>query len=54
MYLDNKELACIYGGISFNATLLNAISRAVTTVYNIGYQVGSTVIRLLTGKTCSL
>lgn len=54
MYLEDKELATIYGGVTINATFLNAISRAVTTVYNIGYQLGSTIIRLVTGKTCKL
>ncbi len=53
MYLETKELACVVGG-GFSATMLNALSRAVSTIYDIGYAIGSTLRRVLTKKTCKL
>lgn len=51
MYLNNQELNEINGG-SISATLLNAISRAVTTIYDIGYAIGSSIRRLVSGNVC--
>lgn len=52
--MNNKELKNIYGGVSFSGTLLNAIAKLATTVYDIGKRLGSTIIRVKTGNTCSL
>ena len=53
MYLTNKELNEVSGG-GITATFLNAISRLMSTVYNIGYAVGSTIRRISSGKMCRL
>ena len=53
MVLSNMELASINGG-GFSAILLNALSRAVTTIFNIGVAVGSSLRRLITGNACRI
>ena len=53
MYLDNKTLATIYGG-TMSATLLNALSRAISTIYDLGTSIGSSIRRVVSGKTCKL
>lgn len=52
MYLNNKELSVVVGGIS--ASMLNALSRAVSTIYDIGYAIGSSLRRLFGRKSCKL
>ena len=52
MILEKYELAQINGGLS--ATLFNALSRFGKTIYDIGYNLGSTVRRLINGKVCRL
>ncbi len=49
MILKNEELAVIDGG-GFTATFFNSIARLGKTIYDIGYEVGSSVRRLL-GRT---
>lgn len=51
MYLNNQELAQIVGG-GLTATLLNAVSRLVKTIYDIGYAIGSTIRRTSKKKYC--
>lgn len=51
MYLDKKELSTITGG-AVTATFLNAISRIITTFYNIGVHIGSTIRRVSNGTVC--
>lgn len=51
MILETYKLASINGG---NATLFNAFARILKTVYDIGYQVGSTIKRLFNGKLCKI
>lgn len=53
MKLKNEEMKSIDGG-AFTATMLNAITKAVNTVYEFGRQVGSTLRRLINGKYCSI
>ena len=53
MILTNKELATINGG-GLSATLLNALSRAVSTVFSIGVSIGSSLRRLISGKACRI
>lgn len=50
MNLSNKELSLIVGGIS--GSFLNAMSRIFTTVYNIGYQIGSSLKRVFKRSYC--
>ncbi len=45
MILDEMELSIVRGG-SLSATMLNAFSRVISTVYDIGYALGSTLRRL--------
>lgn len=51
--LTNYELALINGG-GLSATLINALTRAVSFIYNVGYALGSTLKRVMRGKTCKL
>ena len=53
MVLSKNELATINGG-GLSATLLNALSRAVSTIFSIGVQIGSSLRRLISGKACSI
>jgi hypothetical protein len=52
--LTNEELMNIDGGAGFTATLLNALSRAITTVQGIGRSLGSAIRRIYSGSICSL
>ena len=53
MILTNEELASVSGG-GISATMLNAISRCVTTLYGIGVAIGSSLRRLIGGKACRI
>lgn len=54
MLLKEEELLKVVGGFAFTATFLNAIARGITTIYNLGRAVGSTIRRIRYGKICSL
>ena len=51
--MSKQDLVEVYGGISFTSTLLNAISKAVTTLYDIAKRFGSSIYRAYTGNICS-
>lgn len=51
MKLSKQELSKIYGG-AISATLLNAISRTISTILNFGRTVGSSIRRLYTKNYC--
>lgn len=51
MILEKHELAQINGG-GLSATLFNSIARISKTIYDIGYEFGSTMRRLFSGKIC--
>ena len=53
MILAKTDLAVISGG-GLSATMLNAISRCVTTFYGIGLAIGSSLRRLIGGKACRI
>lgn len=53
MKLNNIEMQSINGG-GFTSSMLNAISKAVTTVYNLGKNFGSSIRRLAYGKYCPI
>lgn len=53
--LSNKELLNIDGGASwFSASLLNAVSRAITTFVDMGRSVGTAIRRAINGSICPL
>ena len=55
MKVKEKELNEIKGGAEgLGATFLNYLSNAIKTVYSIGQDVGGSIRRIATGKTCSL
>lgn len=52
MVLSDEYLATIDGG-ALTASMLNALSRAISTIYDIGYALGSTLRRIFSKTTCS-
>ncbi len=54
--LDNEELLNIVGGSSawFSATFLNAASRAVSTLLDLGRSFGTAIRRAFSGAFCAL
>ena len=53
MKLEEKELYNINGGgITINATLINAFARAISTVLDLGRTVGSAIRRLYSKNYC--
>lgn len=51
--LSNEELLSVYGGISFSGTLINAITKMLTQVYDIGRRFGTGLLRGKTKNFCS-
>ncbi len=54
MNIADEQLKKYNGGLSFTPTLLNAISRAVTTLLDLGRALGSAIRRSVTNSVCSL
>ena len=54
MRVNDKELEKINGGDGLGATFLNYLSNALKTIYNIGQDLGGSIRRISTGKTCPL
>lgn len=52
--IKEAELKNIIGGFTFSAAFLSAISRGVSTVFEIGRSFGSALRRSLAGKICPL
>lgn len=53
MELQEKELSAIIGGgISINATMINAFARAISTVLDLGRTVGSAIRRIYSKNYC--
>ncbi|MDD4187176.1 MAG: hypothetical protein PHX04_00145 [Bacilli bacterium] len=52
MILTNNELTNLYGGASISGTLLNAIAKLITTVFNIGKAIGSAISMSKRGTRC--
>lgn len=50
--MNNQELKDVCGGISFTSSALNAIVKAVTSIYDIGRRIGSALVRYRTGNVC--
>lgn len=53
MILKREELALVDGG-GFTATFFNSIARLGKTIYEIGYEFGSSVRRLLGRTMCKI
>ncbi|MBQ8219218.1 MAG: hypothetical protein IJZ79_05640 [Bacilli bacterium] len=53
MELKEKELLEIQGG-GITSAWLNAISKAVTTLYDLGKATGSALRRIISGATCPI
>ncbi len=55
MKINDKELYEIKGGgEGLGATFLNYLTNAIKTVYSIGQDIGGSIRRIATGKTCPL
>ena len=53
--LKDRELMNVEGGANwFTASFLNAASRAIETVMEIGRSLGSAIRRAFSGKVCSI
>ena len=52
--LNNKESILIAGGVNVNGTFLNAFSRALKTLYDIGYALGASLKRAFSKSYCVL
>ena len=50
--LNKEELLDISGGATWSASLLNAVSRAVTTLVDLGRSLGTAIRRGISGKVC--
>ncbi len=52
--LTKEELLKVEGGINISAALINSIARIGGIILEFGRTVGTTIIRLKTGKICKL
>ena len=52
--INRNELYNIIGGAALTGTMLNAIAKGVTSIYNIGRALGSALRRAISGKYCNL
>ena len=52
--LDNQQLLTIKGGINITAALINAIARIGGTILELGRTVGTSIVRLRSGKICKM
>lgn len=50
--IKDQELVNVIGG-GVTSTMINAISKAINTIYNLGQAIGSAFRRAKTGKICS-
>ena len=53
MELKKEQLKNISGGASLTSAMLNAVSKAVNTIYELGKQTGSAIRRLVSNSYCS-
>lgn len=50
--MTKEELIKVKGGISLSGTLLNAITKAVTVIYDIAKRFGTAIYRTKNGNYC--
>ena len=53
MILKKEELLKVTGG-ALTATLINAISKGLTTISDLGRSLGSAIRRIVSGKICPI
>ncbi len=54
-YLEKEELLSIEGGsVNITAALINAIARIGGTILELGRTIGSSIVRLRSGKICKM
>lgn len=55
MKLSKNELLQVQGGsVTVTATLINALARGISVLFELGKAVGSSIRRAITKTTCSL
>ena len=54
MKVEDIELSKISGGDGLGATFLNYLTNALKTIYGVGQELGGSIRRIATGKTCPL
>lgn len=52
--INEKEMFYVIGGATIGYSLINAVTKAVTTIYTIGQSIGSSLRRVINGQYCSL
>lgn len=52
--INNKEMNSINGGAASYTSAINAIIKAISTLFNIGQAVGSTIRRATGGSYCNI
>lgn len=50
--MKKEELIIIKGGVAFSSALLTAITKAVTTIYDIARRFGSAIYRTQNNMVC--
>jgi len=54
MELNNEKMKQVEGGASITSAMINAISKAVNTLYELGKQTGSAIRRLVGNSYCPI
>lgn len=54
MKLNSEELKSIIGGASISGTLVSSLVKGVTTFFDIGRYLGSSIRRIFGGNICPL
>ena len=54
MRIKDNEMSEVVGGASITSSFINAISKAVNTIYELGKQTGSSIRRFVYGKYCPM
>ena len=52
--LREEEMKNVVGGTDIGSALLNAVSKVIETIYNLGDALGSSLRRLIEDKKCNL
>lgn len=52
--LNKEEMLKISGGFNWSASFLNAASRAVSTLVDLGRSLGTAIRRSINGKVCPI
>lgn len=52
MDLNNDQMLIVDGGVNISGTLLNAIAKLISTVFDVGRAIGSAINMAKTGRKC--